>query len=380
MYFARISELRGGDMQELSKQFKVVKELIYGGIDLHKTFSVIFFIDKNGKRVASKRVCNNFDHYRSFFKPLLKRYRIRIAVEAGNITFYFCKFLHSLGIETYVVNVTLNKAISSSCKKTDKRDAKSLAIQLSTEHLPDKVYEPSIAEMELRSLVQHRRQLVKDRTRISNRAYALLSRFGIFVSKKILRDNDKYWKRIWLDELTDRESTLSFEFKMYMMQFCLLTRQLKEIEKKIKQKALELAPDEFDLLISIPGIGETIAAAIIAYCHDILRFSNGRKLAAYIGIAPKVKQSGDKKKTYSGPITKMGVSLLRAYFTQAVLALFKSKAQGAEELKQWYQKVKMRKGWQKARIAMARKIAHIAYGTLKRKKKFDPQLILKRVA
>lgn len=354
-------------------------EWIYGGIDLHKTFCVICLIRKDGRRIVSKRIPNHFDHYERFFKPFLEKFRIRVAIEAGNITFWLCNILHSFGIETYVVNTILNKEIANSNKKTDKRDARALSIQLSKEHLPERVYEPSFKECVLRSLIQHRKQLIKDRTRTSNRAYALLSRNGIFISKRSLRENERYWEVVLKDKLTERGSILNVEYKMYMSQFCLLNQQLNEIDTLIDQKAKELSLEDYYLIMSIPGIGRIIAAAIIAYCHDIIRFKNGRKLTSYIGIVPKIKESGDKK-TYSGRITKMGVSILRAYLTQAALCLLRSRNEDVKEIKEWFNKIKVKKGWQKARIALARKLALIIFGVLKSRTKFDPKLIVKKVA
>jgi transposase len=184
---------------------------------------------------------------------------------------------------------------------------------------------------------------------------------------------------ILLDKLTERNSTLNFEYKMYMDQFCLLNEQLNEIDTRIEQKAKELSPEDYYFIMSIPGIGSTIAAAIIAYCNDIIRFKNGRKLTSYIGIVPKIKESGDKK-TYSGRITKRGVSILRGYLTQAALCLLRSRNQDVKEIKEWFNKIKVKKGWQKARIALARKLALIIFGVLKNRTKFDPQLIIKKVA
>lgn len=351
------------------------KKKVYGGIDLHKSSSVIHLMDEEENRVTSKRVITNYARFVDFFSPYLEDYEIIVAIETGNLTFWLCDILHSIGIKTYVVNTRANKAISQSSKKTDKRDARTLALQLKKDMLPLKVYEPRPEERELRSLVRHREQLVKDRTRISNRAFALLTRRGIFINKRDLNQYSRYWEIILEKQSLDPQSMIYFEFISYMDQYMLACKQIKELEKTIEEKSKELNSEYYELLEDQPGVGPATKSVVIAYCNNLERFKSCRNFSSYQGLTPKVRESGDKKRTYSMPITKEGVSILRAYLTQGALAILRSNKKEAEPYKEWFNKIKEKKGWKKARIALARKIGVTIYGVLKNKKPFDPNLV-----
>jgi transposase len=353
-----------------------LRKKLYGGIDVHKSRSTIFLIDDQGMKVKARTVITHPDFFKDFFrKQLSDEFEIEVAVETGNLAFWICDILHHLEIKTYVVNVLENKAISRSAKKTDKRDARTLALQLLKGYLPERVYEPDWRERELRSLAQHRHQIVKDRTRAVNRAYSLLTRAGILLSKKNLADYERYWRDILDERIKDKESSLYSEFLLYCEQYRLLSGQLKEIEKKLGMKVKEYFPEEHALLLSIQGVGEATAAALLAYVGDLRRFKNARKFASYMGLVPFIRESGGKRNTSSGRITKKGVSLLRGYLTQGIVALLtkKSRAKSIRQpLVEFYEHIKIRKGWRKARIAMARKLCHIIFGVMKNREKFNP--------
>ena len=360
---------------ETKSQGSKEKKRLYGGIDLHKSRSVIYLMDELEKRVASKSILTNYESFKSFFSPYLETFQVTVAIETSNLTFWLCDIFNSMGINTYVVNTLLNKAISESSKKTDKRDARTLTLQLKNGMLPERVYEPPVVERELRSIVKHREQLVKDRTRTANRAYALLTRAGIFVSRSDLYQYVRYWEMILKRQSIDQESMLYFEFQTYMQQYMLLARQITELEKRIKQKSKELNSEYYELLLQHPGVGPATTSAVIAYCNGVERFRNCRKFASYTGLVPKVRESGGKK-SYSNNITREGISILRAYLTQASLAVMKSTHPDAQPLKEWFNKVRINKGWRKARVALARKIATTIFGVLKNKAKFNPSLIM----
>jgi transposase len=351
------------------------KKRLYGGIDLHKSSSVINLMDEHEKRVTSRSIQTDHESFKRFFAPFLENYQVEVAIEAGNLTFWLCDILHLMGIETYVVNPLLNKAIAESSRKTDKRDARTLALQLKKGMLPNRVYEPPVGDRELRSIVKHREQLVKDRSRTANRAYALLTRAGKFVSRQDLSKYARYWEMILEKESIDPESILYFEFQSYMQQYMLLSGQISELEKRIKQKCMELNPEYYELLIQHPGVGPATTSVVIAYCNGVERFINCRKFACYTGLVPEVRESGGKK-SYSMNITRQGISILRAYLTQASLGVMKSSHPDARPLKEWYNRVKVKKGWRKARIALARKIATTIFGVLKNKTKFNPALVM----
>lgn len=91
-----------------------------------------------------------------------------------------------------------------------------------------------------------------------------------------------------------------------------LTQEIKAIEKHMKV----MVPETQELLRSIPGIGITASALLVAFVGDITRFDHPDKLVAYIGVDPRVKQSGTSIHG-KGPITKRGNALLRHVLYQS---------------------------------------------------------------
>lgn len=141
----------------------------------------------------------------------------------------------------------------------------------------------------------------------------------------------------------------------------------KELERSIKtlrRRSHALTDHTLQrLLVSIPGIGVTIATALIAEIEDINRFSSGKSIVAFAELDPKVRQSGLTLKRNTR-ITKRGSPYLRR-----VLYIAASIAQRHDpELKQYFEKkVGEGKRYKEATVAVARKIIYRVYAVWKRK-------------
>jgi transposase len=344
---------------------KSTKKKIKGGIDVHKSGCNIFLLNEREEKVKEKRIQTNYESFSKFFSPFLQEYDVEVALECGNLAFVICDYLSALGAGSYVVNAFKNRLIAETCQKSDKRDAKTLGYQLSKRILPPRVYHPTYRERELRSLVNHRHKLVADRTRAANRAFALLLRNGIFGSKSYLRNNEEYWKRLLRERLVSESNILYIEFKSFMEQYQLCNRQIGEMEAETKKHIASMYQFQYELLLGIPGVGHCIASVVLAYLGIIERFENVRHFWSYYGMAPSGRET-DGKKVGSSKITKMGPSILRGYLTQGALSILKNKEK--EENKpfvEFYQRIRSKKGWKKARVALGKKLLGIIYGVLK---------------
>ena len=344
---------------------KSTKKKIKGGVDVHKRGCNIFLLNEREEKLKEKRIQTNYESFSKFFSPFLQEYDVEVALECGNLAFVICDYLSALGAGSYVVNAFKNRLIAETCQKSDKRDAKTLGYQLSRRILPPRVYHPTYRERELRSLVNHRHKLVADRTRAANRAFALLLRNGIFGSKSYLRNNEEYWKRLLRERLVSESNILYIEFKCFMEQYQLCNRQIGEMEAETKKHIASMYQLEYELLLSIPGVGHCIASVVLAYLGIIQRFENVRHFWSYYGMAPSGRET-DGKKVGSSKITKMGPSILRGYLTQGALSILKNKEK--EENKpfvEFYERIRTKKGWKKARVALGKKLLGIIYGVLK---------------
>ena len=127
-------------------------------------------------------------------------------------------------------------------------------------------------------------------------------------------------------------------------------------------RAIEAAGEKlagFEELTSIKGIGARSAAVLLSGIGNIDDFATSDKLAAYIGIVPRVSQSNDTDN--HGRLTKRGNKLMRTTLVQCTLIAIRYSGY----LNSFYQKIKERRGFGKAIIATARKLLKIIYDTLR---------------
>jgi transposase len=109
-------------------------------------------------------------------------------------------------------------------------------------------------------------------------------------------------------------------------------------------------------LMSVPGIDATVALSIVAAVGEFTRFRTPEKLVAYLGLNPRVRQSGGQPAKH-GRITKAGAAHARGMLVEAVWST--SKAAGP--LRAFYQRVQARRGMQIAAVATARKLAVLCW-------------------
>ena len=136
-----------------------------------------------------------------------------------------------------------------------------------------------------------------------------------------------------------------------------LTETLAELDKAIEAAGAELPGHEG--ISSIKGIGSRSAAILLSGIGNIEDFESADKLAAYVGIVPKVSQSNNTDNR--GRITKRGNKLMRTTLVQCTLIATRYSGY----LNAFYQRIKERRGAGKAIIATARKLLSIIYDTLK---------------
>ncbi len=360
-------------MKVKSQSFK-----LYAGVDLHNESFNVHVIDENERKVDSRKVPTNEEAVRKYFAPF-KDQNMKVAVEAGNPTFWYCDILEEMTIESEIVHPLSYSRTSNNKKKDDKRDARNLCFDLKRKNLPDiAVYKPPLIQRELRSLVIHRSQYVNNRVQTVNRSYSFLSGRGVKVKKRSISDSYKGWEIVFakLNKESQPES-ISVELRLYYQDFKHFKAQIKDIEDRIHKHIKAHYMSTYKRLITIPGIGPITAACMIGLVGDWSRFKSGKKLSAYFGLVPSHRQTGTRKLKGDGRITKEGSSLMRKYFVQGALSLSRAKTKDAEPLQQWYEDKKRKIGWKKARVALVRKVCEISFAMIRDGVDFDPSLVIK---
>lgn len=274
-----------------------------------------------------------------------------LAVEATGNSAFFCDQVMPYVGRVVTVAPQSFQVIRKSVKKTDKNDAAALAFFLSKDMLPE-ARNKDERYQQLHSLCATRDQMVKLKTSLIGKVHGILNRHGI---KE---------KRERLTTKKGLASTLEHEFApVVQAELTVITEQVEHLNAGIKKletsmtEAAKILPG-FDGLVSIKGVGERSAAILLSVIGEIKDFKSADKLAAYLGIVPRVSQSNDT--CNMGRITKRGSKLGRTTLVQCTLIAIRY----SKYLHEFYERVKSRRGAAKAIIATARKFATIIFNTL----------------
>lgn len=275
-----------------------------------------------------------------------------LAVEATGNSAWFCDQVRSCVGRLVVVNARPFELIRKSVNKTDRNDARALAYFLSKDMLPETRLRTH-AETELGSLVQTSDVLVKQRTMLLNKIHAIFTRNGGKLKKESLSSKRRLTD-LGIGQFTSVEQ---IELNVLRDQALSLTDTLARMDKAIEKTAERI--NGYEEISSIKGIGTRSAAILLAGIGNVDDFASADKLAAYVGIVPRVSQSNETDNR--GRITKRGDKLVRTTLVQCTLVAIKYSGY----LNGFYQRIKARRGAGKAIIATARKLLSIIYDTLK---------------
>ena len=274
----------------------------------------------------------------------------QVALEATGNSDAIAILLTPLVARVVVSNPSKTRAIAEAKVKTDKVDARILAQLLAADFLPP-VWLPDERTRSLRRQVMRRAHLVRPRTRIKNQVHAILAR-NLAPTPPV---TDLFGKtgRHWLSrqELPlDERATVS----ALLRQLDFHAGELAIVDKELAVEAL--ADPKVARLMTIPGVDAIAAISIVAAVGDFTRFNDPNKLVAYVGLNPRVRQSGNSAPVH-GRISKAGRAHVRGVLVEAAWSA--SRAPGP--LRAFYQRVQARRGFQKAIVATARKMTVLAW-------------------
>jgi transposase len=155
---------------------------------------------------------------------------------------------------------------------------------------------------------------------------------------------------------------------MYLEQIATLERWLAELNLQLQE--IFAQREDCQLLASIPGIGPVVATAIVGTVADPRQIKNGRQFAAWLGLTPRQRSSGGKIRL--GGITKRGDTYLRMMLVQGARAVMRFAARRADRQALWLQRLTHRRHVNVAAIALANKIARIAWAVLAKRVAYSP--------
>ena len=331
----------------------------YVGVDYHKKYSYIVVKDREGKVERRGTVNNNREDLHNFLEP----YRSGKAVlEATRNWGLIYDWLEEILDDVVLAHPLKVRAIAEARIKTDKISADILCDLLRANLLPE-AYVPTRETRDAKNILRQRMFFVRVQTMVKNRIYTILDRHPeILLQAPDVSDLFGASGMEWL-----RQTVLPGKDNYLLASEIELLQVLKQkiFESNEAVKDLAKGDKRVKLLRSIPGIGPFFSVLVANEIDDISRFSDEKKLCAYAGLVPSTYASGGK--AFHGRITKTGNKWLRWAFIEAVSPAIKTDA----DLYAYYQRLKISKGANAARVATSRRLLTIVYRVLNQERLYD---------
>ena len=329
------------------------------GLDVHLDFIEIAICEE-GKLYSAGRVPSTPEGIKTLAESLLPS--DRVALEVTGSSWEIVRLLEPHVSKVIVVSPG-DTGISQARAKTDRLDARTLAKLLWKGDL-EAVWVPPEWVSRMRRRLQRRQQLVRARSRAKNEIHAVLMRR--LKGRAPVSDLFGVRGRDWLRGLGGLPLEEAETVHAGLRQIEFLDSEIEQVERLISQEALKSR--QVRRLLTVPGVNVICAAVFLAAVGDIRRFNGSRPVVAYLGLDPRVYQSGSGP-ARSGRISKQGSPQARWALVEAA----QSVARQPGPLHAFYERIRARKGHNAAVVAVARKLAVLFWCMLSREEDYAHQ-------
>jgi transposase len=333
------------------------------GLDVAKSVFQIHGVDAAGTVVVRKRISRGkVLEFFSILPPCL------VGIEACPSGHHWSRELRALGHRVRLMPPSYVKAYL----KRSKNDANDAAAICEAVTRPSMRFVAIKSEQQQSGLILHRSRqlLVRQRTMLSNAIRGHLAELGIISAKG--RNGTAELFKIIADEKDGRiPAAARFSLDVLARQHAAIAAEIGVIEKRIH--AWHRSSEESRRLEQIPGVGPIVATALVSEVGDWKEFSSGRSLAAWIGLVPKQHSTGGKERL--GRISKQGNRYLRWLLVAGAMAVIRyARQHGTRRF--WLARIMERRPIKLAAVALANKIARMAWAMMVRAEPFkEPRLL-----
>jgi transposase len=319
---------------------------VYCGVDFHaRQQTICSLTTEDGVMSTHELKHQNKDELRAFYSQLSGP--VLVGLEASGYSPWFEQLLEEVGHEVWLGDATEIRRRARRRQKNDRRDA-ALILDLLIHNEFPRIHRPTPTSREVLRMLRYRHKLVKMRTNIKNSLQALSIQSGLSLRGKL-------FTRTGLAQLRSvmMSPVMEYQRDQWLQSLEPLNQRITEADDWLEQQAA--GDRRMERLRTHPGIGLLSGLGLVHTLEPVERFSNQRKLAAYVGFDPKERSSGEKKR-YLG-ISKAGSRVLRFLLVEAAQGACK----GDPELKRFYLRLLHRHGKPKAKVAVARKLLIRSY-------------------
>lgn len=317
----------------------------FAGLDAHLAYVTVGIVDRRGQPVLVRQVSTKTPEQ---LRTLLEAYQpVEAVVETCPFWPWIYDLLTAAGIRVQVAHAKELRAIATSHRKTDERDALLLARMLAAALIPA-IHPKSVAQRETATLLRHRELLVRQRTMHANRIHAQLQRQRLHVGRaQLLRKRTAAWLRreAWPVLSPEQRRFVAAHWRFIH----LVTRMLKPLDRDIARHA-QRSPAAA-VLQTIPGIGPIRSLVLATELMPIARFPGPGHVVSYAGLAPSERRSAAR--VVRGGIPRDANHAVRNAFVAAIVSHVRAAPDST--LSAYYMRLKPRVGWPVARVAAARR-------------------------
>jgi transposase len=332
----------------------------YAGIDVSVEYSSVCIVDGTGKIVREGKVASEVGALIGWFGSLGLTL-VRIGLEAGPLSQWLFAGMRDAGLAVELLETRhVRTAFKTMPVKTDRKDARGIA-ELVRLGWFRPVHCKSMEAQEMRAILTARKQMQSKLHDVEMSLRGILRGFGLKVGKTTPKTFEGR-----IRELVAGHPTLEAVAAGMLSARAALQLSFNGFEKRVRIMARQDARAR--LLMSTPSVGAITALTYVSAIDDPARFKSSKSVGAHFGITPKKYQSGETD--YSGRISKSGDASVRTCLYEAAHVMLTRPVKGSA-LKSWATRLAKRAGMQKAKVALARKLAVIMHRMLISGKPFN---------
>ena len=337
------------------------------GLDIAKSVFQVHGVDVDGAVVIRKRISRV--KVLEFFAALAP---CLVGIEACPSAHHWSRKLQALDHTVKLMPPSYVKAYL----KRSKNDANDAAAICEAVTRPSMRFVPIKSEQQQSGLMLHRSRqlLVRQRTMLSNAIRGHMAELGI-ISAKGRKGTAELIKIIGNADDDRVPAAARFSLDVLARQYEAIAAEIGAIEKHIH--AWHRSCEDSRRLEEIPGIGPIVATALVAEVGDWTAFSSGRNLAAWIGLVPRQHSTGGKDRL--GGISKQGNRYLRWLLIAGAMAVIRYARQHGTK-RPWLVRLMERRPPKVAAVALANKIARMAWAIMVRGERFEEAKLLPAAA
>jgi transposase len=318
------------------------------GLDLHKRESQLCILTEEGE-VIERRIVTSPERFRAV---LGGRPRARVLLEASTESEWVARHVEALGHEVIVADPNFAPMYATRRRrvKTDRRDARTLAeaCRLGAFRPAHRLSDP---QRHVRAELAVRDALVRTRTRYVAVIKALVRRDGLRLPRGEPERTAAKLARLPLP------SALAEELGPLLALLAPLNAQIEAADQRLA--GLGASEPVVARLMTAPTIGPVTAVAFVATLDDVTRFASAHQVAAFLGLTPSERSSGEQQRR--GRISKTGNRRMRYLLVEAAWRVLRTNQPEAAPLRLWAEAIAQRRGRSIAAVALARRLAGILY-------------------